>query len=486
MFYGYRFSLLQMTQLKNWKKRNTFDHLLLSIEELELETFDVQGKITYKVTVPLNMFEKYAIRLIQRAEDIHSSINMNINQIGKMLHLDERLVEENLSNLAAIGMLNGVKSDMITINYDKNAEYLQYENKFKKEYMTKRFHLTSAECENIENHILGLFEKDSENRGKKFDSVDILEEKESVKNVHLLNYGDNKFLIYGNDGINSPSDLKFLDKRVLGKNNSSGNQILPPNVLCHYDEFLPIMKDKLQKNRDNLMVIGSKSIDKSNLSILPKKNIGDIFILSDSNEKHERIFNLPVDDFLWIGDSFYQRSGDFVIQYNDKKIKKVIQKKLNDYFLHQIKNIFPEYDKSALDEIDEEIKNIESKISNVLTKKELNSEIQKINTEKNKLYGIESKNTQERSKLRKKIDKFEKDKNEEALKNYPKYLKNRAEILAYNAKVVELRSKTQETDDAKQKINMLKKKRKDRFPENIIEKITPFEKELINLGRLKR
>lgn len=473
-----------MTQIKNWKKKNTFNHILLSIEELELKTFEVKSGITYKITVPLNMFEKYAIRLIQRSEEIHySSINMDITQIGKLLHLDERLVKENLDNLSAIGMLNGVQSDMITINSDENAEYLRYENKFKKEHMTEVFHLTKSEHEDLEIYLQGIFEKNNENRDKKFDSVEILEEKESVKNVQLLNYSDNKFLIYSNDGINSQNDLKFLDERTLG--NSTNSQNVPSNVLCHYDEFLPFLKDELQKNRDNLVIIGSKSIDKNNLSILPKKNMEDVYILSDSNETHERIFHVYNDDFLWIGDDFYQRNGEYVILNNDKKIKKTIREKLKDYFLQEIKNIYPEYDNLALEKIDKEIKNIESKIGKILTKKELDLEIQKINTAKNKLYGIDTKSARKRNEIRKKIDKFEEDKNNEALKNYPIYLKNRDKILAYESEVSELKKNAQKRDEDMKKINVLKNKRSVLLPKDVKENIAPFEKELKNIERLK-
>ncbi len=483
MLYDYRFSLSQMTQIKNWKKRNTFDHILLDVDELPLETFEVESKITYKKTVPLNMFEKYAIRLIQRSEEIHSSINMNISQIAKLLHLDERLVGENLENLAIIGMLNGIQSDIITINSDENAEYLQYENKFKKEHMTKVYHLTKNEYENIGSYVQNEFEKDSGNKGKKFSLIDVLDQKESVKNVHILHYSDNKFLIYSNDGVNSQNDLKFLDNEALKNNNMSPN--IPPNVLCHYNEFLPFLKDKLQINREDIVIIGSKEIDKNNLFVLPKKNMGDIYILSDTQEGHDRIFDIYIDDFLWIGDDLYQKNAGFVIQYKDRELKVEIKEKLCNYFLMKIKNIFPEYDDTEINRIDHEIKVLELKTDKIKTKKETDLEIQKLNTAKNKLYGIESNNAKKRSELRKKIDGLEKDNNQQVLSKYSVYLENRDRILGYQTQVADLKNQTKKSDLITKKINVLKDNRAVFLPKEIKKKIAPFEKELKNLERLK-
>jgi len=483
MLYGYKFSLLQMTQIKNWKKKNTFNHILLGIEALTLETFEVESKVTYKATVPLNLFEKYAIRLIQRSEEIHSSLNMNIGQIAKLLHLDEKLVDENLKNLAAIGMLNGIDSDIITINSDENAEYLQYENKFKKEHMTKVYHLTKNEFENTADYVQKVFEKDSENRRYKFSSVDILNQEESVKNVHLLHCSDSQFLIYSKDGVNSQNDLKFLDKQTFKNNNMSSN--IPPNVLCHYDEFLPLLKDKLEKNREDIVIIGSREIDKNNLLVLPKKNIGDIYLLSDSKEEHARIFDMYIDDFLWIGDDLYQKSAEFIIQNTDRELKVEIKEKLCSYFLMKIKTIFPEYDEAKINSIDQEIKALDQKIDKIKTKKETDVEIQKLNTVKNKLYGIESGNSKKRSELRKKIDKLEEDNNQHELDKYPVYLKNRKTIFSYNKQVTDIKSQIEQRDFITKKINVLKNEKGRLLPKEIKKIIAPIEKEIKNLERLK-
>ncbi len=472
-----------MTQIKNWKKRNGFEHILLSIENLELKTFEIESKITYKITVPLNMFEKYAIRLIQRSEEVHSSLNMNIVQIAKLLHLDEKLISENLENLAAIGMLNGVQSDIITINSDENAEYLQHENKFKKESMHKIYHVTKNEYDSLNKTIQNIFEKDSQNKDKKFSTVDILEEEESVKYAYLLNYSDNKFLTYSSDGINSQNDIKFLDEEEMIPDNKSQN--IPLNVLCHYDEFLPLLKNMLTNNKDHVVILSSKEIEKDSLAVLPKKNIEDIYILSNSDEKHERIFNTFQKDFVWIGSKLYQRDGVFIVQKDDNDFKAEVKEMLRGYFIMQIKNIFPEYDTHKIAEIDQKIKVLESKINQGKTKKEINLEVQKLNTAKNKLYGIEGNNAKKRSELRKKIDKLEKENNQQALAKYPVYLENRDKILAYKEQVDNIMNETKENDMLTKKMNVLKDERATLLPAGIKEKIAPLEKEFKNLVRLK-
>ena len=481
MLYDYRLSLLQMTQIKNWKKRAKLDHILLSIEDLELKTFEIESRITYKKTLPLNMFEKYAIRLIQRSEEIHSSITMNITQIANFLHLDKKLIHENLENLANIGMLNGLNSDIITINSNENAEYLQYENKFKKESLKNTYHLTKDEYENHNRYIQNIFEKDSQNRDKKFHTVDILNKKESVKYAYLLHYDNNHVLTFSQDGVNSRNDLKFLNKEILTNHKSSN---IPSNTLCHYDEFLPFLRDKLTKNKEHLVILGTKEVDKNNLFILPKKS-EDIYILSNSKEKHQRILNILTDDFLWIGDELYQREGLFIVQNENRAFKQVIKKKLIDYFLIQIKNIFPEYDNLKIRKIDQEIKILKSEVNQVQTKKETDLKVQELNTAKNRLYGIENKNPKKRSEVRKRIDKLEKENHEELLREYPIYLKNRKKILEYQSKVDTLKKQTQESDNLNKKINILHKKRATLLPKELKEEITPLEKELRKLERLK-
>ena len=152
MLYDYKLTLAQMGQIKNYKKDKAFKHMLLNIKDIELSTFEIDCKISYKKTVPLNMFEKYFIRLIEKADAIYA--DMNISKIAKLLHLDENLVRENLENLQQIDMINGIQSDIITINKDENSIYLQYENKFKIESIEENFHLTQTEYENIDEHIL--------------------------------------------------------------------------------------------------------------------------------------------------------------------------------------------------------------------------------------------------------------------------------------------------------------------------------------------
>lgn len=263
------------------------------------------------------------------------------------------------------------------------------------------------------------------------------------------------------------------------------NQNIPSNILCHYDEFLPLLRDMLMTNKDHLVVLGSKEVDKENLSILPNKNREDIYILSDIKVGHQCIVNIFTDDFLWIGDELYQRDGVFIVQKVDNDFKTDIKEKLSDYFLMQIKNIYPKYDYHKISKIDQKIKALKSKINQIKTKKETDSEIQKLNTAKNKLYGIESNNAKKRSELRKVISDFDKEDNQKALKKYPVYLENRDKIIGYELSVDYLINKRKECDNLIQKLNILKKERSILLPKDIKEQIALFEKELKNLERLK-
>lgn len=137
MLYGYVLNINDAGKIRNYKKDNKFEHKLESIENVDLSTFEVLTNIFYKQTIPLNLFEKYSLQLIEKAENIYAT--MDIKRIAGLLHLDENLIKENLRNLSQIDMINGIESDNISINYDENAEYLQYENKFKKEKIEKSF-----------------------------------------------------------------------------------------------------------------------------------------------------------------------------------------------------------------------------------------------------------------------------------------------------------------------------------------------------------
>ena len=250
-----------MRQIQNYKKKNSFNHALLNIEDIELSTFEIKCNISYKKTVPLNLFEKYSMRLIKRAEEIKS--DMNIEKISQLLHLDKNLIRENLSNLQAIGMLKSIDSDNIIINKDENSEYLRYENKFKIETLEENYHLTKKEYGNKETIVAKEF--DNKNRDKKFKSVEILGEKESSRSVNLLNFSDNNFLIFSKNGINANSDLKFIkDNESITISTASK---APKDTFCHYDEFLLLLRDRLKSSNNELVIIGSQDIEKGSLAI---------------------------------------------------------------------------------------------------------------------------------------------------------------------------------------------------------------------------
>ena len=471
-----------MGQIKNYKKEKDFKYKLLNIKDIDLSTFEIDCKISYKKTVPLNMFEKYSIRLIEKADEIYA--DMSISKIARILHLDKNLVKENLKNLQQIDMINGIQSDMITINKDENSIYLQYENKFKIESIEENFHLTQTEYENIDEYILKEFEKESKNRDKKFKEYSVLDKKSSSKKVKLLNYSNNNFLIYSKDGINSQNDLKFINADDFSELNI---EKVPDNVFCHFDEFLPLLRDKVNIKKNEIIVIGSKDIEKDNLNILPSNRDKDIYILSNSKEKHKRIFNIECSDFAWIGDEFFIKEGDYVIQNKNTKLQLDIQEKLQNYFINKISEIEPNYDLNQLKHLDDKISLIKDKFNNFefKTKKEIDEQIKKINTEKNKLYGLNSGNSQTKSTIRKKIDKLEDNKNLNELKKYPEYNKNKDKILDFKSKVVILEKEKINIIDFEVELNKFNQKKSTLISKENKSKIELLEREIKKLKGLK-
>ncbi len=477
MLYGYKFTLAQMGQIRNYKKKNSFNHTLLEIKDIQLSTFEIDCHISYKKSIPLNIFEKYSIRLIDRAYEIYEE--MSISKIAKLLHIDKNLIEENLRNLEAIDMLNGIDSDNIIINRAKNASYLRYENKFKIERSKENYHLTKAEYKDKHNFIEQEFIK--KYKDKKYQLASILTEKKSTKNVSLLNYSDNQFLIFSKSGINSQNDLKFIEKDSFDSINSN----LPKDIFCHYDEFLPILRDEINSHKDDIIVIGSQNINEDNLKIIPLNK--NIYILSDNEDKHNRIFNISSEDFILIKDNLYKKIDDFIIKVEDIEYQNSIREKLKIYFENKILEIEDSYDVVKNNKIEEEIKYIETKINkfDFKNKKEFDAEIKKINTEKNKLYGLTSKNAQTRAKARQKINKFEEKNNIKELEKYSEYMKNRDDIFNFQAMVIKLKKQSEELIILNQNIDKLNNQKSKPISKENKEKINILKKELKNLDRLK-
>jgi hypothetical protein len=483
MLYNYKFTLNEMAKIKNYKKEKKFKHTLLGIENLEFSTYEISFKIDYKKTVPLNIFEKYAIRLIKKANDIYSEIN--ISKIAKLLHLDENLIKDNLENLEEIEMLDGINSDIITINKDENSIYLQYENKFKIESIKKTHHLTKTEYEDMDNYILNVFEKDNENKDKKFKSFEILDEKESSKDVTLLNYNNDKFLLFSNYGINNQNDLKFIDDDTFNTTNVKPE--LPIDIFCHYEEFLPLLRDILAKNENEIVIIGSKNIDEDNLDIFKiQKNMQDLFILSNEDDKDKRIFNIDTDDFVFIGKDLYTKKDDFIVKSNNIKKQKDIKIKLETYFKTKISLIEPSYFSNERDRLDKQLKQANQNISELeySTKKEFDNKIEEKNIEKNELYGFDTKNKANKKKQRKIIDAFEDTNNQKQLNKYPNYLENRDTIITLKNKVKELEKRKINLQNNLDKINKLNKQKNKLISHENIENVKLLEDELNKLKKV--
>lgn len=481
MLYNYKLTLSQMGQIKNYKKDNKFSHSLLGIEDIELLTYEIDCEIAYKKTVPLNLFEKYSIRLIEKADEIFSEIN--VTKIAQLLHLDEKLIEDNLENLEVIGMLNGVKSDIITINRDEHSYYLQYENKFKIETVNENHHMTKKEHEEKEDYIKSIFDKNTQHKDKKYKSMNILNEKLSSKNVQVLNYTHGNFLILGENGINQNNDLKFIDEITL----SSRYEENKDDIFCHYDEFLVLLRDKLAMNRDKIIVISSKIIEDSNLDILKAvKSLENIYILSHDEHMNDRVFNINLEDFVLFGDELYSKDNEFVVKKDASTFKQEVVKHLNSYFVDEILEISPDYNAKEIKRINKEINELNKKLEifEFSTKREIENKIKMINEEKNKLYGLTSNKSKVKSVKRKEIDNLELLSKEEELKQYPVYLDNREKIFGLKKDAQTLENEKNHIDEINKLVASLNKEKSDLIPKDKKVQIAPLERELKNIQRL--
>jgi len=323
MLYGYELTINEAGKIRNYKKDNKFEHKLESIENVDLSTFEVLTNIFYKQTIPLNLFEKYSLQLIAKAENIYAT--MDIKRIAELLHLDENLIRENLKNLSQIDMINGLESDDITINYDENAEYLQYENKFKKEKIEKNFFLTKDEFDVLEEIVKDDFEKTTKEHDKKYLDYELIKENESIKQVKFLKFSDNNFLIFSDFGVNHQNDLKFINNDTF---NTSKNILIEEHFYCHKEEFLPIFRDKLSLDKNSsLVIVFSKEIENKNFKLAKTiKKENDLYIFTNSDEnKDKRVFvtHQNLDDIFIIGKEFFIRKENFIyeIKNMDEKMK---------------------------------------------------------------------------------------------------------------------------------------------------------------------
>lgn len=489
MLYGYDLTLEQMSQIRNFKKKNKFDSKLCSIKNIELSTFEAYVNILFKQTVPLNLFEKYSLKIIQKANEIYSTIN--IKKIADLLHLDENIIRENLKNLAQIDMINGLDSNNVTINFDENAEYLQYENKFKKEKIQENLYLTKDEFKDIYNFVKNNFEKNIKENDKKFLNFELIGSKESTKKVKLLTYSDKKFLIYSNQGINNHNDLKFLDNQIY-ENLSNQTFIQNENFFCHKEEFLPILRDKISLNKDNSIVVvfSTKIEDTAHEIIKLNKNQKNLYIFTNyTNDKEKRIFfiDITLDDIFIFGNEYYIRKNDSIYEINNLEDKKNIKEILSNYFLEKIIMVEPNYDKNTLDEINIQIEEIEKSMNNLTfkDKKDFDKEMQKIKEAKNKLYGIDLNDSKKRVSVRKRIDEFEKINNEKQLEKYPIYLENRTKIFELAKELENYEKQKENLETLQRELNILNQKKSSLISKENKEEIIQFENELKNINRMK-
>jgi hypothetical protein len=390
---------VQIGRIKNYRKDfKDFKERLLKVTDIKLYTYKIEAEIFYRKTVPLNIFEKYILRILEKSEELGDEVG--IEEISKILFVDKNLIERNLENLEGVGFVKNLR-----VNRDENAEYLQFENKFKVEKLRNdkkyfhTFHITQEERENLEEYLQKKLEKD-----QKLERVEISRENESFKTVQLLLFENGVHWLNGKNGINQTEDLKFLEdisKYFL-------NLPIPKeNFFCHKEEFPALIRDKFVSLKDEkTRIFISGNFDKTGLEILKTSKLFEkmVFVLTNTEDlqkqvekkAEKRIFLLEekpiLEEFVLIGNDIYFQEDDFIYCYPNpeedfrvlsftKEVKRELEERIGDF----------DFQKER--EIEQKIKGI----GVLKTQKELDSEIGEIGLKINKLLGV--KNSKERKKI---------------------------------------------------------------------------------------
>lgn len=349
--------------------------------------------------------------------------------------------------------------------------------------------MTKDEFDMLEKIVKDDFEKTTKEHDKKYLDYELIEEDESIKQVKFLKFSDNNFLIFSDFGVNHQNDLKFINNDTF---NTSKNVLIEEEFYCHKEEFLPILRDKLSLDKNSsLVVVFSKEIEDDNFKLAKTiKKENDLYVFTNSDaKKDKRVFvtHQELDDVFVIGKEFFIRKENFIYEIKNIDEKNEIKDFINSYFINKIREIEPNYDISKLEELNYKIDSIRESIGKFTykTKKEFEDEIRKINENKNKLYGIDLKHSGKRSQLRKQLDKWNEQNNDNELQKYPIYLENREEIKELKNQVLQLEKEKEEFNKYEKEINKINQEKSNLISEVNKEKVSIFEKELKNINRLK-
>ena len=416
MLYGYRFNIKTQAQLKNKKNKDSY---LLGYKELEGKVYKVEVEVAYKEMAEMNLFEKFIIKILREKKDIE----IDVNEISNILHLDGDIVSGILREFENIGLVSGVNSDCIDLNYEENKEFLDYDMKFYLRTDKKNYELNDLNL--LEENLKNDFDKKNFRLG----NYRIVDEKTTSKTIYYFGYSDDNFLWYSkNKGVNNPQDFELIKSQI------NDIEFIKPEykVFCHKEEFLPYLREFIYKTPT---IISTKQV---NLKLeISNKNY---YLLTPDIEnakdryQEDKIFEYDFGDFVWVNDKVYVFRDDFVVE--GEIDKSLVKNTLIKYFIDKIKGIEPNYEKTL------ELRKIINKNINY------DEEIKKISENRNKYF----RNKEER----KKILKLEYANKLDELQKYPEYLKIREKILELNKKKKDLEDAQKELKKAIEELKKLK------------------------------
>jgi len=435
MLYGYRFDIKTQAQLKNKKNKDSY---LLGYKEIEGKVYKVEVDIEYKEMEEMNLFEKYIVKILKEANE--RNVEIDNKEISDILHLNEDIVYSILENFENIGLVSGLNSDYIFLNYEENKEFLDYDMKFYLRTTKKNYELNDLDL--LEENLKNDFDKNN----FRLANYKIIDEKITSKTIYYFGYSDNNFLWYSkNKLVNNPQDFELIKSQI----NDIEFVKLEYKVFCHKEEFLPYLREFIYQTPT---IISTKQVD-FKLEITNK----NYYLLTPDIEnaknmyQKDKVFEYDFGDFVWVNDKVYVFKDDFVVE--GEIDKNFVKNTLIKYFIDKIKEIEPNYEE--LLELRESVEDIN-----------YDEEIRKLGTERSEYF--KDKNQ------RKKIFQLEKYNNIEKLKEYSKYWENREKILEINKKIKEFEKMKERLKKIKEETQKLE------HPE-----ILKLEQDIKNIKELK-
>ena len=179
--------------IESFKKNNNFEILKENDLSLQIEVLNIN--IFYKTIVSLSVFEKFIIKIIEKAKNnnislvdtFNEEVKVNIEKISEILSLDNEIIEENIAKLSKAGLIE-IYDKKLLVKWDENLKNWEKEliEEERKELYFKD--INSIESFNnlaIEEQSKFLHNRYSNNK-KTFHNFEI--EKQEMKEVTLRSF----------------------------------------------------------------------------------------------------------------------------------------------------------------------------------------------------------------------------------------------------------------------------------------------------------